>query len=103
MYLLNTLVVKAARPAMAPLHIIHPLAMFPITTAGTVLLAHLSYRYFESWFLRLKDKFTRVPKPAGVEMAGEPPREVAPENVVSVTTYQVASRGARVPQRSSGI
>ncbi|MDY7226001.1 acyltransferase family protein [Hyalangium rubrum] len=36
----------------------------PLTLGLSVLLAGLSYRYFESWFLRLKDRLGAGPAPA---------------------------------------
>jgi peptidoglycan/LPS O-acetylase OafA/YrhL len=65
MYLYNTLVVKAFRPALARIGVHHPLMAYPVILAITVFVAWLSFRYFESPFLALKTRFSRLrPAPA---------------------------------------
>ena len=79
MYLFNTLVVKTVRPGVGHLGLHHPVLVFPIVLGGTVLVSWLSYRYFESPFLALKERFSRL-KPA--------PATVAPISIVSAETAQ---------------
>jgi peptidoglycan/LPS O-acetylase OafA/YrhL len=79
MYLYNTLVVKAVRPLLAHAGLRHPLAVYPFTVGLTILVAWLSYRYFESPFLKLKEKFSRL-HPA--------PSTAAPVAVVSAETHE---------------
>ncbi len=57
MYLLNTIVVKSVESVTGVLHIAHPLVSFPIVTILTFLAASASYKYFESYFLGLKQQF----------------------------------------------
>jgi peptidoglycan/LPS O-acetylase OafA/YrhL len=66
MYLFNTLVVKAGRPMLGHLGIHQPVLAFPIVIGGTVLVSFLSYRYFETPFLKLKTRFERLRPPPGV-------------------------------------
>lgn len=46
---------------------------FPLTLALSVLLAGLSFRYFESWFLRLKDRLGAGPARAPRESPSQAP------------------------------
>lgn len=69
MYLFNTLVVKAVRPALGHIGIRHPVFVFPFIVAGTVFISWLSYRYFESPFLALKDRFSRLRPAAPIGVA----------------------------------
>jgi peptidoglycan/LPS O-acetylase OafA/YrhL len=80
MYMFNTLSVKGVRPAMAHVGITHPLFVFPLVVALTVLVSWISYRFFETPFLNLKQRFTRS-KP-NAEPATEPANE-KPTPVVS--------------------
>jgi peptidoglycan/LPS O-acetylase OafA/YrhL len=43
-----------------------------LTLAVSVLMAGLSYRYFESWFLRLKERLAAGPSPAKASQAASP-------------------------------
>jgi peptidoglycan/LPS O-acetylase OafA/YrhL len=43
-----------------------------LTLAVSVLMAGLSYRYFESWFLRLKERLAAGPSPAKASHAASP-------------------------------
>ena len=61
MYLFNTLAVKAVRPVLGHIGIHHPLWVLPFSLGLTVLMAWLSFRYFESPFLALKSRFARLP------------------------------------------
>lgn len=36
------------------------ITVFALVIFGTIIIAHLSYKYFESPFLRLKDRFARI-------------------------------------------
>lgn len=60
MYLFNTLCVKGVRPAMTRLGLGHPVLVFGVVTALAALIAWISYRYFESRFLALKERFARL-------------------------------------------
>ncbi len=60
MYLLNTLVLDVVNPVMNRIGLRHPLLKFPIFVAATVLVAGISYRFFETPFLRLKERFSKV-------------------------------------------
>ena len=60
MYLLNTLVLDVINPVMNRIGLRHPLLKFPVFVAVTVLVAGISYRFFETPFLRLKERFSKV-------------------------------------------
>ena len=60
MYLLNTLVLDVVNPVMNRIGLRHPLLKFPVFVAVTVLVAGISYRFFETPFLRLKERFSKV-------------------------------------------
>jgi peptidoglycan/LPS O-acetylase OafA/YrhL len=62
MYLFNTLIVRMVHEAMDRLGLGHPLLAFPLSVGLTVLVASLSYRYFEMPFLALKSRFSRQPR-----------------------------------------
>lgn len=58
MYMLNTLVLDCLKPIFNRIGSPHPLVRFPIAVACTVLAAGLSYRFLETPFLRLKERFS---------------------------------------------
>jgi peptidoglycan/LPS O-acetylase OafA/YrhL len=58
-YMLNTLVVDSLHPVLDKLGVRHPVLTFLPFLAGSVLVAWLSYRYFEAPFLALKTRFAR--------------------------------------------
>ncbi len=58
MYMLNVLVLDVLKPVFNRVGLHHPLLRFPVAAACTVLMAGLSYRYFETPFLRLKERFS---------------------------------------------
>lgn len=60
MYMLNTLVLDCLKPIFYRLGPRHPLLQFPIALGCTVLVASLSYRFLETPFLRLKERFSRL-------------------------------------------
>jgi peptidoglycan/LPS O-acetylase OafA/YrhL len=60
MYMLNTLVLDCLKPIFNRLGPHHPLLWFPIALAGTVLVASLSYKFLETPFLRLKERFSQL-------------------------------------------
>jgi peptidoglycan/LPS O-acetylase OafA/YrhL len=60
MYLLNTLTLDGLNPIMNRLGIQHPLLKFPIFVAMTVFIAGLSYRFFETPFLRRKEPLSKL-------------------------------------------
>jgi peptidoglycan/LPS O-acetylase OafA/YrhL len=61
MYLFNSLVVATVNSAFGHIGlVVYPLLTFPFVVAGTVGVASLSYHYFESPFLALKSRFSRV-------------------------------------------
>jgi peptidoglycan/LPS O-acetylase OafA/YrhL len=60
MYMLNTLVLDCLKPIFNRLGPHHPLLQFPVALGCTVLAAGLSYRFLETPFLRLKERFSRL-------------------------------------------
>ena len=60
MYMLNTLVIDCLKPIFSRIGPHHPLFQFPIALTGTVLVAGLSYRFLETPFLRLKERFSQL-------------------------------------------
>ena len=60
MYMFNTLVIDCLEPIFHRLGPHHPLLQFPIAAALTILVAGLSYRFLETPFLRLKERFSRL-------------------------------------------
>ena len=87
MYLLNTLTIQAVRHSAAHLGLLNPAAVFPFSVAATALIAWLSYRWFESPFLALKTRFSRLPPKTDTQtpvVAGEPmPAPASMEPVAS--------------------
>jgi peptidoglycan/LPS O-acetylase OafA/YrhL len=65
MYLLNSLCLHAVRGVLNPIGVTYPPVIFVITLGATVTVAYLSHRYYESRFLALKERFSRLrPVPA---------------------------------------
>jgi peptidoglycan/LPS O-acetylase OafA/YrhL len=65
MYLLNSLCLHGVRAVLNPIGVAYPPVIFMITLAATVAAAFLSYRFYESRFLALKERFSRLrPVPA---------------------------------------
>ncbi|MGB6598266.1 MAG: acyltransferase [Candidatus Acidiferrum sp.] len=60
MYMLNTLVLDCLKPILNRVGPHHPLLRFPIALVCTVFVASLSYRFLETPFLRLKERFSRL-------------------------------------------
>jgi peptidoglycan/LPS O-acetylase OafA/YrhL len=60
MYMLNTLVLDCLKPLFNRIGPHHPLLQFPIAVASAVLVAGLSYRFLETPFLRLKERFSQL-------------------------------------------
>ncbi len=60
MYMLNTLVLDCLKPIFSRLGPHHPLLQFPVAVVCTVFVAGLSYRFLETPFLRLKERFSRL-------------------------------------------
>jgi len=60
MYMLNSLLLRALRPLLTRLHVTHPAIVFVPFVVVTAAVASLSYRYFESPFLMLKQRFERL-------------------------------------------
>jgi peptidoglycan/LPS O-acetylase OafA/YrhL len=58
-YMLNTLVVDALHSVLSRIGIGHPAVTFPLFLGISVMVASVSYRYFESPFLTLKTRFSR--------------------------------------------
>jgi peptidoglycan/LPS O-acetylase OafA/YrhL len=85
MYLFNTLAVRSVRGILGHIGIVHPLLTFPVIVGVTFVVAFLSYRYFESPFLSLKSRFTRVRQASTKE----------PE--ASVIGGQLGSAGPTIP------
>jgi peptidoglycan/LPS O-acetylase OafA/YrhL len=65
MYLLNSLCLHGVRAILNPIGVAYPPVIFAITLGVTVAAAFLSYRFYESRFLALKERFSRLrPVPA---------------------------------------
>jgi peptidoglycan/LPS O-acetylase OafA/YrhL len=65
MYLLNSLCMHGVRAILQRIGLAYPPVIFVLTLAVTVTVAYLSHRYYESWFLALKERFSRLrPVPA---------------------------------------
>jgi len=60
MYLLNSLSVHAVRGVLGRIGLAYPPVIFVFTLGLTVALAYLSYRFYESRFLALKERFSRL-------------------------------------------
>ncbi len=60
MYLLNSLCLHGVRAVLRPVGVAYPAAIFVITLGVTVAIAYLSHRYYESRFLALKERFSRL-------------------------------------------
>ena len=60
MYMLNTLVLDCLKPIFNRFGPHHPLLQFPIALACTVLASGLSYRFLETPFLKLKERFSQL-------------------------------------------
>lgn len=78
MYLLHMLSYNAARRTLEAAGFHQEWLWFPATVAVATLAATLSYRYYESWFLRQKDRFSRL-APARPPAGSRAPRGPAPE------------------------
>ena len=59
MYLLHMLSFHAVKWMLSAIGLNHEWLWFPATVVAATLAATLSYRYYESWFLRLKDNYSR--------------------------------------------
>ena len=70
MYLLNSVAIHGVEFAMGRIGLLNPLLVFPFGLAAASCGAFLSHRYFESRFLRLKSRFSRL-RP----VSAEAPRE----------------------------
>jgi peptidoglycan/LPS O-acetylase OafA/YrhL len=57
LYLLHIIAIEVARPVVKPLSEGHGLPLFLLSAALSIVLAALSFRYFETPMLRLKSKF----------------------------------------------
>jgi peptidoglycan/LPS O-acetylase OafA/YrhL len=65
MYLLNSFCVHGVRAVLQRFGMAYPPGIFVLMLAVTVTVAYLSHRYYESWFLALKERFSRLrPVPA---------------------------------------
>jgi peptidoglycan/LPS O-acetylase OafA/YrhL len=65
-YLMHMLVYNGFRKVFAPIGLDYWWFLFPATVVVATLVATISYLYYESWFLRQKSRFVRLPptKPA---------------------------------------
>ena len=68
MYLLNSLSVHAVQAVLGRFGLLNPLLVFPFALGLATASAFVSYRYFESRFLELKSRFSRL-RPAPAEQA----------------------------------
>jgi peptidoglycan/LPS O-acetylase OafA/YrhL len=60
MYLLNSLCMHGVRAVLQRIGLAHPAVIFVFTLAVTAAAAYLSHRYYESRFLALKERFSRL-------------------------------------------
>jgi peptidoglycan/LPS O-acetylase OafA/YrhL len=60
MYLLNSVSIHAVELVLGKLHMSNPLLVFPLALGVAMVAAFVSYRYFESRFLQLKTRFSRL-------------------------------------------
>jgi peptidoglycan/LPS O-acetylase OafA/YrhL len=60
MYLLHMLTFNAVKRILGLFSLGHPLVYFVVTLLAATLVSWISYRYYESFFLRLKSKFSRA-------------------------------------------
>ena len=60
MYLLNSLCMHGVRAMLQRIGLAYPPVIFVFTLAVTVAAAYLSHRYYESRFLALKERFSRL-------------------------------------------
>jgi peptidoglycan/LPS O-acetylase OafA/YrhL len=60
MYLMHMLSYNAVKRIFPAIGLNHDWLWFPATVAVASIAAMLSYRYYESWFLRLKERYSRV-------------------------------------------
>jgi len=63
MYLMHMLTFNAVRRILPATGLDDPWVFFPATVAATTVAATISYRYYESRFLRLKGRFKRTSAP----------------------------------------
>ena len=78
MNMLNTLVLDRLKPIFNRVGPDHPLLQFPIALTCTVLAAGLSYRFLETPFLKLKERFSQLrpaKSPKFPEVAPVPARQ----------------------------
>ncbi len=59
-YIFHTHALHAVESVLYFMNFYSPLAKFVLGLGASVLAAELSFRYFESWFLRLKRRFSRT-------------------------------------------
>ena len=75
-YLMHMLSYNAVKQILSTVGLYHAWLYFPATVAAATFVATISYRYYESWFLRLKNRLARVrtrhPLSAGSDTASEP-------------------------------
>jgi peptidoglycan/LPS O-acetylase OafA/YrhL len=60
MYLLHMLTYNAVKKILTALSLNHALIMFAVTLIAATFVAWLSYRYYETFFLRMKSRFSRT-------------------------------------------
>jgi peptidoglycan/LPS O-acetylase OafA/YrhL len=74
MYMLNTLTLDVLEPILHRLGIRHPVLQMPIAVVSVVAVAGLSYRYFESPFLGLKQRFSQLAPASAPSTVAQPLR-----------------------------
>lgn len=60
MYLMHMLSYNAVKRVLTTMGLEHEWLWFPATVVVVIFAATMSYQYYESWFLRLKNRFARV-------------------------------------------
>lgn len=75
-YLMHMLSYNAVKQVLSTIGLEYAWLWFPATVVAATFVATISYRYYESWFLRLKNRFARVrtrhPVSAGPDKESEP-------------------------------
>jgi len=64
MYLLHMLVANGVTRGMSVIGLSHPVLKFLMVSVAAFIAAMISYHYYESWFLRLKERFSSDPRAA---------------------------------------
>jgi peptidoglycan/LPS O-acetylase OafA/YrhL len=75
MYMLHMFAIHGSDVLLRRLNLMYPICRFTFSAMGAFGLAFLSYRYYESYFLRLKRRWSSLPAPRAPISAPEPQGE----------------------------